>query len=242
VGIGMVTAETPDQSAMALLGLPGAAEAPALKMLAQEEAVVGPALKQASAEMETAAPVVSKMEQAAAPMSEVAASEANMCQGVEASASTSPAMTPITNPQRLLPGMTTGAANNVRGNAFEKLVMDSLRAEKNAAKASSVATRVNAVPEVMNDVRFGGGLEAKDEKYLSLTKQIKAEIAIAQTGPQKGPFYMVIGPGTARASMPLQNAVNRTGGGFFEYNPVTDTWSTVQFNGTRVVRAPPPHP
>ena len=122
--------------------------------------------------------------------------------------------------------------NREQGIEFERQVVDALGhvgAGKNTM-AHTVplgdGTRVTTVPDLWGR-NVGGVLEAKNVQKLSLSNQLRAQIKLARENNQ--PFNLVVSPRTRTVSEPLRDAVKKTRGHIYVYNPATKDLTEFKF-------------
>jgi RHS repeat-associated protein len=139
---------------------------------------------------------------------------------------------PLASEPALLEGPSQGALNQASGAAFEEAVFRSLRATPSRTRVTSQVrgNSINTEPDLLGN-RFGV-TDIKDWVNLPFTEQLQGMHAHARGGP----FNIIISPRTQTVSVPLQRAVQMTGGRIFQFDPATETWSTPTFNGPNVVR------
>ena len=87
-------------------------------------------------------------------------------------------------------------------------------------------TRVTTVPDLWGK-NVGGVLEAKNVQKLSYSPQLQAQVALARENNQ--PFNLVVSPRTRTVSEPLRDAVKKTRGGIYVYNPATKDLTEFKF-------------
>jgi RHS repeat-associated protein len=142
---------------------------------------------------------------------------------------------PITDPNRLLSGTTLGQENALRGIAFQQSVHDALRLPENTAKVAG-RTRsgqiINTEPDLLG--LRSGVTDVKDVVNISYKKQLQAQVDFSIQSGQS--FNLVISPRTATVSRPMQRIVRARGGIIVQYDPVTNGFSNVIFQGNRVIR------
>jgi hypothetical protein len=126
-----------------------------------------------------------------------------------------------------------GAANPLRGNAFEREVRSALGAT-GKTPVTYRATRVTTIPDLPVGKRFGVA-DAKDVRQLTGSRQLRTQIAIAEA--EGLPFSLFISRRTRTVSTSLRDAVRRTNGRILEFEPESRTFRDVVFgNRSRVSR------
>ena len=117
------------------------------------------------------------------------------------------------------------AENARRGRQFEKAVLEALHAAKNTRriKAPNGARTIPDLPVT----QLYGVTEIKDVKNISITKQLRAQAAVAA---QKGlPFNLIVSPRTESVSRPLLEAIERLGGQIFYFSADTGRFTNAAF-------------
>jgi hypothetical protein len=115
-------------------------------------------------------------------------------------------------PERQLPpGPSQGRLNQLEGDAFETAAIDELRLTKNRLRVTGNTRRglTNTEPDLMDRVR-AGVTDIKNELKLSFDKQLQAQADVARQ--QSTSFNLIISSRTQTVSIPLQRAINRSGG------------------------------
>ncbi|NOT28009.1 MAG: hypothetical protein HOP16_18145 [Acidobacteria bacterium] len=108
------------------------------------------------------------------------------------------------------------AENAANGRQFERAVIEHLGAVKNQSAVSEIATRVTTIPDLPMGSRFGV-TDIKNVKNISLTKQLQAQAAAAQTGGYT--FNLVVSTRTQHVSRRLLTEIEQSGGTISIYDP-----------------------
>ena len=125
------------------------------------------------------------------------------------------------------------AANAKRGLAFERQVLAALRANKGRNAVSTITSRVTTIPDLPIGKLFGV-TDIKDVKKASLTKQLRAQLAAAQTSGK--PFSLIISTRTNKISRPLSEAIRRTNGKIFIFDSNTEKFVEAVLEGNKVIK------
>jgi hypothetical protein len=115
--------------------------------------------------------------------------------------------------------------NQIAGSQFERQVLDALYHVGASKNTSLTGVKVNADGSIGGTIidaqgrNIGGYLEIKNVLDLSLSKQLESFVAVARaTG---APLNIIVSPRTRYISGPIRDAVTRTGGGIFVFDPAT---------------------
>jgi hypothetical protein len=81
---------------------------------------------------------------------------------------------------------------------------------------------------------LAGVTDIKDVRYLTFTKQLQAQAALAKH--RETSFNLIISPNTQKISKNLWKAVIKSEGKVFEFNPSTEKWIERIVDGNNVLR------
>ncbi len=129
--------------------------------------------------------------------------------------------------------------NKISGKEFQTPVHDWLRIPENKKGYSVVVQGKGSVTTIPDLPLQYGVTDIKNVKYITFTKQLKAQAALAkQQGLQGTSFNLIISPKTEKISKNLAKEVyiSKGGGKIFEFNPTTQTMIERFLDGNVVVR------
>ena len=126
--------------------------------------------------------------------------------------------------------------NNQAGKSFQLAVHNNLLIPQNNQTYYAFVHGKGTVGTIPDLPTLYGVTDIKNVKYISFSKQLKAQAALAKQ--QGTSFNLIISPGTERISVPLVNAIIRSEGGgkIFEFNPVTQMMRERVLDGNKVIR------
>jgi hypothetical protein len=143
------------------------------------------------------------------------------------------------DPWRFQRGSIPGRANALRGNAFEREVLESLGLPKNRdiyiGQLPSGAFKTT-IPDIVKSGNFGIA-DIKDVRYASFSSQLRAQAELADYFNR--PFSLIVSSSTQKVSLPLQRAIRASGGKVFEFDSATGELVEVAFDlvhPNRIVR------
>ena len=109
--------------------------------------------------------------------------------------------------------------NNANGRAFQISVHDWLRIPENKQAFNVLVVGKGQILTIPDLAIQHGVTEIKSVRYISFTKQLQAQVALAK---QKGTsFNLIISPTTKNITKPLSQEIYTSGGKVFEFNPIT---------------------
>jgi adhesin HecA-like repeat protein len=124
--------------------------------------------------------------------------------------------------------------NRIEGRGFQGSVLEWLRITENKTSHTVFVQGKGHVTTIPDLPIEWGVSEIKNVKYISFTKQLQAQAALAKEKITS--FNLIISPNTEKISVPLWDNIRRSKGKIFEFNPTTQTMVERFLDGNKILR------